>query len=99
MILTFAIAGNLFVFGGEKVFIPPATLYYNYQENPRKRTDFADDFEKFANETWEIEGELPHQRSFAVAEVLEGKRSLQKFLHVLQFKISDHATKDRRVAL
>ena len=72
------IAGDLYVFGGEKVSIPTATLYYNYQENSQKRTDFADDFEKFSNETWEIEGELPNQRSYAVAEVLEGKRSWQK---------------------
>jgi len=63
----------LFVFGGETVFVPLATLYYNYQENPRNRNDFAEDFEMFADETWKIVGALPNRRSYAVAESLEGK--------------------------
>jgi len=78
------IAGRLLVFGGETASIPFATLYYNYQENPRKRNEFAEDFETFSNKTWKITGKLPNLRSYAVAEALEGKWSVE-YKNLFQF--------------
>ena len=72
------IADKIFVFGGETVVVPLG-MYYNYQENPQARTNFAEDFESFSLDKWKIEGTLPTRRSYAVAELLEGKNIALNF--------------------